>query len=83
MGATESGLPLNAWERLERAAPTLREMQPDVEALLVDRSRGRRRAAIVGVDRCYELTGRIRRVWKGLTGGTDVRGAVDRFFADI
>ena len=34
-GATESLLPLTAWEEIVRENPALREMQPDVEALLV------------------------------------------------
>ena len=42
MGATESLLGLDAWERLEAANPVLGELEPDVEALLVNRARGAR-----------------------------------------
>ena len=36
-GATESDLPLDAWDELLADAPLGQELQPDVEALLVDR----------------------------------------------
>jgi hypothetical protein len=36
-GATESLLPLEAWQALVEANPFLRELEPDVEALLVNR----------------------------------------------
>src|ERR1700677_1092973 len=36
-GATESLLTLEAWDDLASANPVLRELQPDVEALLVNR----------------------------------------------
>lgn len=38
-GATESLLPLTAWDSLVRQNPALNEMQPDVEALLVNRTK--------------------------------------------
>ena len=44
MGPTESLLELDAWEALEAANPVLAELEPDVEALLVNRARGARRA---------------------------------------
>ena len=55
MGATESLLGLEAWEALERANPLLAEMDPDVEALLVNRARGARRHWLVPIDDCYRL----------------------------
>src|SRR5579862_8479140 len=39
-GATESMLPLDAWEEIESANPALARMEPDVEALLVNRISG-------------------------------------------
>ena len=44
MGATESLLELDAWTQLEADNPVLRELEPDVEALLVSRARGHARA---------------------------------------
>jgi len=75
LGATESLLDLDAWDdRL------LQELEPDVEALLVNRTRGRREHWIVPVDRCYELVGLVRTHWRGFTGGDEVWQALDDFF---
>lgn len=83
MGATESLLTLDAWRDLEAANPLLRTLEPDVEALLVNRARGARRAWIVPMDACFELVGVIRTRWRGLTGGKDVWQALTAFFDDL
>jgi hypothetical protein len=86
MGATESLLSLEAWTALEAANPVLRTLQPDVEALLVDRARHGRPGFghwIVPVDECYRLVGLIRTTWKGLTGGKAVWQDLARFFDDL
>ena len=80
MGATESLLVLSAWEALEEANPILRTLQPDVEALLVDRARGRRRYWIAPIDECFALVGIIRTHWRGVTGGSDVWEGIQEFF---
>jgi hypothetical protein len=79
MGATESLLPLDAWEQLERSNPLLLTLEDDVEALLVNRARGARRHWVVPIDDCFSLVGVIRMHWKGLTGGKDVWEEVGRF----
>ena len=43
MGPTESQLELSSWQELERENPILAKMEPDVEALLVNRVGGARR----------------------------------------
>jgi hypothetical protein len=58
----------------------LAELEQDVEALLVNRTRGARDHWLVPVDRCYELVGLIRKGWKGFGGGPDVWAEVDSFF---
>jgi len=78
-GATESELPLEAWNSLLQAAPALGAMSDDVEALLVRRPTD---ALIVPIDACYELVGRIRRGWRGLQGGDDLWRDVDSFFSE-
>lgn len=83
MGPTESLLELEAWSRLEAANPVLAGLAPDVEALLVNRTRGRRGHWIVPLDDCYRLVALIRTRWKGLGGGSEVWRAVDDFFADL
>jgi hypothetical protein len=80
VGATESLLTLDAWEELERANPVLRELEPDVEALLVNRARGAREYFLVPIDDCYALVALIRSHWKGLAGGDEVWREIGRFF---
>jgi len=79
-GATESQLGLDAWEELERSNPILGELEPDVEALLVNRTGGARDHYLVPIDDCYELVALIRTHWKGLAGGPDVQREVGSFF---
>ena len=84
-GATESELPLGAWERVVDAHPVLRTLAPDVEALIVrmpDRAAGAA-CFLVPIDRCYELVGALRRVWRGFDGGQEARALIDGFFADV
>jgi hypothetical protein len=84
-GATESELPLGAWDRIVEAHPLLGAAVPDVEALIVrmpDRSAGAA-CFVVPIDRCYELVGALRRVWRGFDGGQEARALLDGFFADV
>jgi hypothetical protein len=86
MGATESLLALDAWAELEAANPVLRTLEPDVEALLVDRSRHGRPGFghwIVPIDECYRLVGLIRTTWTGLTGGKAAWQEIGRYFDDL
>jgi hypothetical protein len=82
-GPTESLLELEAWTELEAANPVLREMEPDVEALLVSRAREMREHWIVPIDDCYELVGLIRTHWRGFGGGEEVWSEIKRFFGDL
>lgn len=82
-GATESLLPLPAWESLVRQNQELGKMQEDVEALLVNRVEGKREYFIAPIDLCYELVGTIRMHWRGLSGGEEVWREIERFFAHL
>lgn len=82
-GATESLLDLESWSGLVASNPALAELQPDVEALLVNRTKGRRDYYRVPIDRCYMLVGLLRTHWRGLSGGTEAWDAIDRFFARL
>jgi hypothetical protein len=82
-GATESLLPLDTWAEIVAASPAIGELAPDVEALLVRRTGERRDAFIVPIDACYELVGRIRRLWRGFDGGDEARQEIERFFAQV
>ena len=86
-GATESMLPLQAWSSIVEANPFLRQLQPDVEALLVNRVGQSRGASpeyyIVPIDACYKLVGLIRIHWRGLSGGTEVWHEIGNFFSEL
>jgi hypothetical protein len=79
-GATESLLPLHEWQQIAARSPRLQQLQPDVEALLVNRLHRPAVFCIAPIDRCYELTGILRTTWRGISGGDDVWRAVDAFF---
>ncbi len=87
-GATESLLSLDTWEEIEADNPLLLEIEPDVEALLVNRighSRGFTRPEyyIVPIDECFKLTGLIRSRWQGLSGGGEVWTGIAEFFGSL
>ena len=82
-GPMESTLQLDTWQDLVRANEILSSMAPDVEALLANRIGGERKYFLAPVDDCYKLVGIIRLYWKGLSGGQEVRSAIDRFFAEL
>ena len=82
-GPIESLLTLEAWRELEEDNPTLRELEPDAEALLVNRVGQARDYYRVPIDECYKLVGLIRSNWRGLSGGTEVWEEIGRFFAGL
>ena len=87
-GATESLLSLEAWSEIARENPEIDGMEPDVEALLVNRighSRGFTRAEyyILPIDQCFKLVGLIRSQWRGFSGGTEVWQKIAEFFAEL
>ena len=84
-GATESLLPLEAWEEVVAANPELGALNPDVEALLVrvDPRTNEAECHLVPIDACYELVGQFRRLWKGFDGGAEVHAALDAFFSRV
>jgi len=82
-GATESLLPLEAWDALSATNPILVTLAADVEALLVRSGPDHREAFVVPIDACYQLVGEMRRLWRGFDGGREARDALDDFFADL
>ena len=87
-GATESLLPMDAWSDLESQNPQLRQMESDVEALLVNRvgeARGVQPSEyyVLPIDECYKLVGLIRTHWRGFSGGTEVWQEIGKFFARL
>ena len=82
-GATESELHLAAWDELAAANPVLAELEPEVEALIVNRMSEPHRHAVVPIDRCYELVGMIKSRWEGISGGRAIDDAVAEFFDSL
>ncbi len=86
-GATESLLSLEAWGDIESENPRIKEMEPEVEALLANRVGATRgvdaQYYVVPIDECYKLVGLIRLHWHGLSGGTEVWREVTKFFASL
>jgi len=82
-GPTESLLELDAWDELERLNPVLATLEPDVEALLVNRSRGARQHFLVPIEDPYRLVALIRTRWRGLSGGQEVWREIEAFFESL
>lgn len=82
-GPMESALTLGAWSELVAENPALADMRPDVEALLVNRTRGARDFFLVSIDRCYALVGLMRTHWRGLAGGAEAWGAIEGYLAAL
>jgi hypothetical protein len=83
MGPTESALKLESWDALEAANDILLTLEPDVEALLVNRARGKRRQWLVPIEDCYALVAVIRTRWRGFSGGREVWDELDRFYEEL
>jgi len=82
-GATESLLELETWTDIRARCPALAGLEPDVEALLVNRTRTPGDYLIVPIDECFKLVGLIRTHWSGLSGGTIVWKEITAFFAAL
>lgn len=82
-GATESELHFASWAQLIERNPVLDGLEPDSEALLVNRMVEPVGHAIAPIDRAYELVGLIKAHWDGISGGTAVEAAIARYFADL
>lgn len=82
-GVTESLLPLDAWEDLAQDNLILRQLEPDVEALLVNRVGPQAEYYRAPIDQCYRLVGLIRTHWRGLGGGAAVWGEIAQFFDEL
>lgn len=80
-GAMESNLTFESWREIAADNPVLEKMEPDVEALLVNRVGEKREYFIAPIDECYKLVGILRANWRGLSGGTDAWAKINDFFA--
>jgi hypothetical protein len=82
-GATESELHFETWSRLAAMNPVLRDLEPDAEALIVNRMADPPMFAIAPIDRCYMLVGLVKASWEGISGGGGVEQAIERYFDEL
>lgn len=82
-GATEALPDPRAWRELVEANPEVAGLEPEVEALLVNRVGKSRQAFLCPIDECYRLVGLVRMHWRGLSGGANVWGEIERFFVEL
>lgn len=82
-GATESELDLPAWRELESLNPILTGLEPDAEALVVNRIADPHEHVIAPIDECYGLVGAIKMSWEGISGGPAIEREVPAFFDDL
>lgn len=82
-GCTEVALDPECWKEIIDENPMLAPVQPDVEALLVNRIDGARDYFIAPIDECYKLTGLVRKYWRGFSGGAEAWEHVDEFFGGL
>jgi hypothetical protein len=87
-GATESLLSLEAWSEIAHENPEVERMEPDVEALLVNRVGHAREFTqaeyyLLPIDQCFKLVGVIRSQWRGFSGGIEVWQQIGEFFAEL
>ncbi|HWH45074.1 MAG TPA: DUF5947 family protein, partial [Thermoleophilaceae bacterium] len=71
------------WKRLAEMNPVLKELEPDAEALIVNRMADDPAYAIAPIDRCYMLVGLVKASWEGISGGSGMEDAVERYFDDL
>jgi hypothetical protein len=82
-GATESELDLEAWGELVGRNPALEHLDPDAEALIVNRLSDPPQYVIAPIDDCYGLVGLIKTRWEGISGGAALQQAVPEFFVAL
>jgi hypothetical protein len=81
-------LPLEFWDEIVQRNQVLAGMEPDVEALLVNRLGAVRgfeasQCYLLPIDQCYRLVGLMRTHWRGLSGGNEVWERLQQFFAGL
>jgi hypothetical protein len=82
-GATESELHFETWSRLVEMNPVLRDLEPDAEALIVNRTSDPPAFAIAPIDRCYMLVGLVKASWEGISGGAGMERAIAAYFDEL
>ena len=58
-------------------------LEPDAEALIVNRIAEPPEHAIAPIDECYRLVGLIKASWDGISGGAGPERAIEAFFGEL
>ncbi len=84
-GVTDAELEPAAWDAITAATPLARDLEDDVEALLVRGARGAQSLAcyLVPISLAYELVGKLRESWRGFSGGEEAEAELARFFGSL
>ncbi|RAJ59953.1 hypothetical protein K378_04650 [Streptomyces sp. Amel2xB2] len=95
LGVTRAAVAPEVWNEVVAGYPEAARIADDVEALLVHSTDGMSGPGgaggsdgadehwIVPLDDCYRLAAVVRTHWRGLSGGPEVRGHIDAFFAGL
>ncbi len=82
-GATESEIEPMTWNELRVQNPVLMGLEPDSEALIVNRMVDPPQHAIAPIDQCYRLVGLVKVNWSGISGGAGLGRAIAAFFDEL
>lgn len=82
-GATLAVVNRDAWSSVVARHPVLQDLEPDVDALLVNRIGAEPVQYRVSIDHCFRLAGLVRTRWTGIGGGPAVAIAITDFFNDL
>lgn len=79
-GATECLLSTEEWKEFADHDPSMKDLEPDIEAVIIHSEGTTFSAYIAPLDLCYRLVGTIRKLWRGFDGGSEARVAIAEFF---
>lgn len=82
-GVRESVFDLDCWKTLRTANPLLESLEPDVEALLLQRVGPAPASYIVPIDTCARLIGLLKNRQRNQVSRQEIWRAVGAFFADL
>jgi len=84
-GVVETELAPDVWSALLGDTTVAAIAEPEVEAVLVHAERGSEQLAcfLVPIDVAYDLAGRLRRTWRGFSGGDEARRELSTFFDEL
>jgi len=80
-GVVQAGVPSALWRALSETHPVLAALTPEVEALLVRRTPGRRDYFHVSIDQCFRLT-ELLRSDRAKSTGPEIE-LLDDYFAEL